>query len=219
MERRQLSETYTGATASDYEDKRSQSGKWQAENDAVRGLLASLPPHSRIVDVPVGTGRFLEMYREAGLAATGVDVSQDMLREAAAKEPPSGSAATLLAASIFALPFPDAHFDAALCVRLLNWLDVPDLRLALAELARVSRTHVIAGIRSNARKPGLLETLFRRRSVAVSGGKRTSKTIVHDKADIADAFRAAGLTIVRQTTVPFGQPGTDYVIHLLKKTP
>ncbi|MGV8839891.1 MAG: class I SAM-dependent methyltransferase [Bauldia sp.] len=214
MERRELSKAYTGAVAADYEDRRSQSGKWQAENETVRGLLADLTRGGSILDVPVGTGRFLGLYREAGLAPVGADVSSDMLREAAkASEAPI----PLLAASIFALPFRSGGFDAALCIRLLNWLSASDLRLAVAELARVSRRHVIVGIRSHARKAGLVDALFGRRSPAPRAAGSTNAITVHDKADIAGAFRAADLAVVRETVVPHGRPGTDYVFYLLRR--
>ncbi len=217
MERRQLSKAYTGATAADYEERRSGSGKWGAENDALRSLLTDIPAGSRILDVPAGTGRFLSMYESAGLKATGADISQDMLREAASKRTALGSAPPLVVASVFALPFRNAGFDATLCIRLLNWLSVADLRVALVELSRVSGQHVIAGIRSAAQKPGLWNTLLGRRSAPMAKSAGTGKTIVHQKSDIADAFRIADLTVVREAVVPHGLAGTEYTFYLLRK--
>lgn len=40
---------------------------------------------------------------------------------------------------------------------------------------------------------------------------------MHEKSLIARGFRDAGLASVRQSLVPHGQAGTDYVFYLLEK--
>ncbi len=93
--------------------------------------------------MPVGTGRFIPHYAQCQFRVTGIDISTDMLKEAEAKAASIGLAMTLKEGSIFALPFADASFDAVVSVRMLNWFEAPQMALALREVSRVTRRHVI----------------------------------------------------------------------------
>jgi SAM-dependent methyltransferase len=87
----------------------------------------------RLLDVGCGTGHTLAALRARGFEAAGVDGSEAMLSEARARNP----GAELRQADVEALPFPDAAFDAALCVEVLRYL--PEPGRCVAELARVLR--------------------------------------------------------------------------------
>lgn len=84
MKIQKLKQAYFGDVAARYDANRA-GAKWRAEQEAVREFLGrireTLGDYS-LVDIPVGTGRFLEFYREFDVAATGLDVSGDMLAEA-----------------------------------------------------------------------------------------------------------------------------------------
>ncbi len=90
-----------------------------------------------VLDVPVGTAYFTRAVASsrAGLVV-GVDIAGGMVRESAAVARREGLAnLRVVQGSIHALPFPDATFPGILCT---NGLQViPDLRGAVAELARV----------------------------------------------------------------------------------
>jgi len=58
------------------------STKWRREQEVVASFLKELPRGAIILDVPVGTGRFIPCYRETALRWYGLDISRDMLREA-----------------------------------------------------------------------------------------------------------------------------------------
>jgi ubiquinone/menaquinone biosynthesis C-methylase UbiE len=96
---------------------------------AVAGGGASL------LELGVGTGRIAIPAAASGAAVTGIDVSREMLRVAAARAADAGVRLDLLLADAQALPFRDRSFGAALAVHVLHLL--PDWRAALAELARV----------------------------------------------------------------------------------
>jgi SAM-dependent methyltransferase len=102
------------------------------EEPAVRGCLAGLPPGS-VLDAACGTGRHAVWLAARGHTVTGVDASPEMLARARAKLPE----ARFELGELTALPLPEASVDAALCA--LALVHVPDLRPALAELARVVR--------------------------------------------------------------------------------
>lgn len=93
-----------------------------AKLDAVRRYLNALPSTSRVLDAGCGEGVLVEEYADR-LNITGVDANY--------------SSARVTHGSLMALPFPDASFDRALCLDVLEHLAYEDQPRALAELFRV----------------------------------------------------------------------------------
>ena len=217
MKSNKLAETYTGNTAERYDEKRSASQKWHEENLVIGSFLSQLPAKSRLLDVPVGTGRFIELYKKHRITATGVDISNDMIGVASAKATQLQAKITLRQGSVLDLKFPDGAFDCAMCVRLMNWLRSEEMDQAIGQLSRVSKKHLILGIRSHGRKSNAFQrfmTLIRQKT---SKSSRKWHAIIHDKAEIDATFQKHALKIVQQQTVPHGREGTDYIFYLLTK--
>jgi len=105
------------------------------EAHAARYLRAAgrIPPGSAVVDAGCGLGYGAEMLAASRHTVIGVDVNDDVIREAAATYP----AARFVAADVLSLPFRDATFDAAVCFEVIE--HVRDPRLLVDELARVLR--------------------------------------------------------------------------------
>jgi len=93
-----------------------------AKLDAVRRYLNALPSTSRVLDAGCGEGVLVEEYADR-LNIIGVDANY--------------SSARVTHGSLMALPFPDASFDCALCLDVLEHLAYEDQPRALAELFRV----------------------------------------------------------------------------------
>ncbi|WP_407822119.1 class I SAM-dependent methyltransferase [Sphingomonas arvum] len=219
-----LSNAYLGPVAGTYVRRRT-GGKWNAENAALGRLLTYVPRGSRSLDAPVGTGRSISFCCERDFDAHGVDISPDMLAEAAATARQLGASISLTQADIRALPFPDNHFDVAICVRFLNWIDQGGLRQVLAELARVSRDKLLVGIRylPPAANAGAGVTGVFRRLMLLAGIARwraSRKGLVnHPHQQVEEAFAELGLKIYVQLTVERRWDGTDYAFFLLLKEP
>jgi SAM-dependent methyltransferase len=88
----------------------------------VRGWLDALPPGVRVLDAGCGEGVLVEEYGSR-LAIEGVDENY--------------SSARVRSASILALPYPDASFDRAMCLDVLEHLTFEDQPRALGELFRI----------------------------------------------------------------------------------
>ncbi|MCC6746601.1 MAG: methyltransferase domain-containing protein [Deltaproteobacteria bacterium] len=91
----------------------------------VRRLLGELPPGTRIADLGCGEGLLVEEYRAKGYDIVGVDAayrSEHVVR-----------------AEITDLPFPSASYDRALCLDVLEHLDLAAQPRAIAEMARILR--------------------------------------------------------------------------------
>lgn len=137
---------YRGQKALSYEADRIGDPQWDLEHRTVAGYLNRVQP-SRVLDVPVGTGRFLPLYAERDCKVIGIDVSDDMLEQAKARAAGSSMTARLEIGDVTNLDFPDASFDLVICVRLLNLLDFDTYQKAIAELARVALGHLVLGLR------------------------------------------------------------------------
>src|SRR5262249_24604865 len=90
----------------------------------------------RILDAGCGNGRYTKfLLREADPDAliTCFDISERMLHRA--RKRIKSERVTHVAADLTRLPYPDSHFDAAVCGWVLEHL--PDPRPGLSELARV----------------------------------------------------------------------------------
>jgi ubiquinone/menaquinone biosynthesis C-methylase UbiE len=85
------------------------------------------------LDVGCGEGRFCRIMQGMGLRTTGLDPTRALLETARARDPDG----TYLEGVGERLPFPDASFD--LTVSYLSLIDMPDIRAAIPEMARVTR--------------------------------------------------------------------------------
>lgn len=144
---------YRAQNAAEYDARRSKREIFRWEQEVIRRLLAPLAPESHVLDVPIGTGRFIPAYLSLGLVVTGLDLSPDMLAEAHRTFEPDTDPVTLLLGSATDLPFPDAHFDAVVSFRFLpGKLTLRQARRALREYARVSRGQVHVLLKIGERK-------------------------------------------------------------------
>jgi ubiquinone/menaquinone biosynthesis C-methylase UbiE len=142
---------YRGTVAAQYDAKRQRQEKWRCENDAVADLLEGAA--GRVLDIPVGTGRFLSLYRGVGLAVIGMDANRDMLAQARKKDRRSD----LRLGDIFAIDLPDKAVETAVCVRLLNLMGEAEMQMALRELQRVASKRIVLSMRTGVvakHKPG-----------------------------------------------------------------
>jgi GAF domain-containing protein len=74
---------YEGDAAEHYDESRKNRTVFNWEEHIVGELLKEAPTGTRVLDVPVGTGRFIPTYVRLGLEVVGLDFSRDMLDEAA----------------------------------------------------------------------------------------------------------------------------------------
>lgn len=143
---------YQGKAARDYEQNRNWKPKWKAENRVIEEMLSKMPNGIRVLDCPVGTGRFLPLYALKQFTVTGIDINEDMLAVAREKGPIEG--VELRRGSIFDLDMPADSFDLALAIRIVNLIKPADMQKALKELQRVTSSEIILNVRTGDVRPG-----------------------------------------------------------------
>lgn len=152
---------FHGAIAAGYDKKREDSPKWKIEQAVIEDMLDDLKQGEWVLDVPCGTGRFFDTYHKKGVIFRGVDLSADMLMQAAHKvvDP---SKARLGIGDVRALGLESKSVDVSVMCRLTRWLSPDECQLAMRELQRVTRRKIIWTARvanhPHARTMALFET-------------------------------------------------------------
>lgn len=184
----ELASKYTGTVAAEYESRRVGSEKWRFEQDAVERMLRAVSPRT-VLDVPVGTGRFIPTYARMGVVATGADVSADMLAVAAEKGP-----CELVQSDVFGMDLGRA-FDCVVCVRFLNWLSIGWVADALATINRHRGRYAILSV-----------------STAPARHTRHTGAIIHGREEFRDVLHAAGMRIASCDSRDFGSGQSNIML-------
>lgn len=140
------SKKYRGRKAETYESVRTKQKRWKIENDVVWDMLRELQPN-RVLDVPVGTGRFIQMYDKLRVQkAIGVDISDEMLEYARVKaERCRHVRVAFLCDDVRAAKIKPV--DVAVCVRFLDLIDERAMRVVLKRLMQIAQQAIICTIR------------------------------------------------------------------------
>lgn len=217
MDIERLRARYRGATATDYESHRRDSEKWQREQDAVADFVERIAAETDdplFLDVPVGTGRFFDIYERNSVAAVGVDISEDMLEEAREKLGDGTAGITLERGDILELSDLNIAPDAVICIRFMNWLDTDDVRTALASIADTGPDHVVVGIRvQNSIRHRLGRGVRRLYHRLLRTGD--SKTTIHDEGRIQAHYTGCGFAVRDRQLVDEGIFGDKYIYWLV----
>ena len=132
-----LGSPYTGRKAKGYLAKREDHRKWMMEQMTVADMLKGAT--GNVLDVAIGTGRFMMIYNTLGLEVTGIDVSTDMMQQITGK-------AELIECSANKIMFSDKKFNTVVCVRLLHLVNEKEMQQIVKELCRVAKDRIILTI-------------------------------------------------------------------------
>jgi SAM-dependent methyltransferase len=172
-----------------------------AKLDAVRRYLNALPPATRVLDAGCGEGILVEEYATR-LDIMGVDANYSSER--------------VTHGSVTALPLPDASFDRALCLDVLEHLSYEDQPQALAELFRILRSggELFVSVPNLAHLQSRIQFLLRGRLI------RTASEIKHPGDRPAFEYlqlaRRAGFTLIARRGI---FPTVPVVTHFVRRHP
>lgn len=183
---------YEGAGALGYEAARRKQAKWQWEDRVVRDVLARYSGEiASVIDAPVGTGRFLSLYR---VPAVGYDVSSDMLT--VARELHADARLERLDLLRDALP---ERADLVVCVRFLNLVDTDAAVLALGKLLDAANKYALFTCRTG--EP-----------------QRIGKVYVHRREAIEDMIEQHGFQVqVLDSRIFPDKVGGEYNMILVRR--
>ena len=207
---------YLGHTAARYDEVRAPKAGTLRDQVTVENYLTKLVPGDSVLDIPAGTGRFIDFCISHGLIYTGVDVSPDMLEVARTKIPAGVTNVELKVADARALPFASDAFDYAIVVKFIKWLPTLDILIeVLGEIGRVTRKEMLVQINVAQKSRPPLATrvgrLFGQLPFAGAFAKRldnsnaTAGARGYSEQELTEAVSAAGLHI--RSVVPRHSPG------------
>jgi SAM-dependent methyltransferase len=130
---------YYGDAARSYDADRCHTMRWAREQQAINDFVFSGP----VLDIPLGTARYAQIYKEKGLDFFGIDISEDMLAVSRKRYPDIKAEK----GNILSLAIEPGRFDTAVCTRLLDWLSPDEMPRAVAALLAICRV-VIVSIRT-----------------------------------------------------------------------
>jgi ubiquinone/menaquinone biosynthesis C-methylase UbiE len=222
---------YFGQTARNYEQDRVTEPIWQIEQNFVSKYISGIPRGNSILDIPVGTGRFIGLYQQAGLMAHCVDISLDMIAEVRTKFGLAIPGSSLSVANAMALPFSDLSFDYLICWRLFHLTPRRLMNRVVKELARVTRRELVFQFFSVAletRNPITRSLTHVARSVlfplvcAKKALMRRNQALpwlhirsfMHYEQDILASFEASNLRLLHSTTIDYydSRPVRVYIL-------
>jgi len=136
---------YSSRGARRYESRR-HGARWAAEARAFEYFYGKVNPRS-VLDCPVGTGRWFDVYRGNGATVHGIDISENMLSEATKKAPPNGRI-RLERADVLDSSGPSPlgrDYDLIVCSRFVYWLRPLELSIMLQKFHATGAPHLLAG--------------------------------------------------------------------------
>jgi len=136
---------YYNDIATNYDKDRIIEPIWNEEQSFISNYISERESGSTILDVPVGTGRFIDIYLKKKMHVIGIDISDDMLSEAQ-KKFENNNLVNLECGDATALSFGDGSVDYVVCWRLVHLLDSENLDLMISELSRVCRKEIVIQI-------------------------------------------------------------------------
>jgi SAM-dependent methyltransferase len=172
-----------------------------AKLEAVRGYLDALPRGSRVLDAGCGEGVLVSEYADR-LEITGVDANYASDR--------------VTHGSVTALPFPDATFDRALCLDVLEHLAFEDQPRALGELHRVLKpsAELLVSVPNLAHLQSRVQFALRGRLI------RTASELKHPgdrpAGEYVELGRRAGFTLLRRAGI---FPTIPVLTHYIRRHP
>jgi len=216
---------YHGKVAQRYEEDRTLEPLWTVEQAYVREWSSRLPVGAVVLDLPVGTGRFLPFYAERGLRVHGIDISSEMIAEARRRHPELAERFALSVGDAERLVLPDQSVDCVVCWRLVHLLPGEVLLRVLREFRRVSRGEIVlealaflpAGRRPPALEPlkRLVRPLWRRlRPRRDATPWSHIGNFDHPEEEIRGIIAGAGLTVRSLVTIGGNAGRPSVVFHL-----
>ena len=214
----ELSQVYKGSFAENYDQRRTQSKNWLAEEAVVVPNLNVIQSGDRVLDMPAGTGRWLKFVKDRGASVIFMDVSADMLGVARNKAEELGfPVETVVADALLLERYPQA--DCLLSTRFFNWIPLDGVRTVLEKAKQAGVKTFIITVRMTRDQDPLLAKLKLRLKYALRDLRRPlglrykSKNHMHREKDLRGLFRDLNLTVEREVPVDhYGARGKVFFV-------
>jgi len=136
--------SYYGKAADNYKKNREFDKTFATEQLLMKGLLRNIANNSKVLDVPFGTGRFVDFYLDKKFDIYGLEISRDMISAAKCALGESFAKCTVVEADATQkFPFDDDFFDLVVSFRFLKFFSYNTAKEILQEIHRVTKSDVL----------------------------------------------------------------------------
>ncbi len=180
--------TYHGENAYNYLNTRLKEKAWHKEQEIMVELLSEIQDNSTVLDVPFGTGRYVNLYLKKNMSIYGLDISIDMLNEAKNILGNSYNQCNVSIGSADYLPYDDESFDLVVCSRFFQHLTLDMALRTLIELKRVAKSKIYLNMRT---KKGFFS--------ALDVDQKLSRKIC--EKDLINIFNTFGLKVLKKRII------------------
>jgi ubiquinone/menaquinone biosynthesis C-methylase UbiE len=134
---------YDKNIAESYEIDRQNERHWNKEDYFLSNYLSNRKIE-KLLDIPVGTGRFFKHYNKIE-TIIGIDISDEMIKKAKEKVSLLGSKSSinLEEGDVLNLRFQNSEFDSIVVFRLLHLMPEDAVKQAIEELCRVANKDIV----------------------------------------------------------------------------
>jgi ubiquinone/menaquinone biosynthesis C-methylase UbiE len=210
---------YDEKIANNYDVDRQEEEHWKLENTYIEKFYKNRQL-STLLDLPVGTGRFLKYYENVN-TLIGIDISDDMLNIAKEKTKSLQSNISLLKGDAFNLNYPDNYFMHTVCFRLLHLIPPEERQKLFNELTRVTSEKIILQVYMNTTVP-LYKKIYHKLSTLFTSSQQNIKPWNHIQSyglhqkDFDHFIHLTNLRIDNKTFLCNYEGGKVYVFELSK---
>lgn len=178
---------YNKTDAINYNNTRENTEAWQKENKTLADFLKNIPNGITVLDVPFGTGRFTNLYRDKQFIIYGLEKSIEMINVAKKN---NQNEIHITCGDAIEIPFENNKFDLVVSVRFLpHIISFGNAKKVIAELSRVSKKYVIVQLGER------LQQDFRRR--LPKDDEKMGCWLYPD--EIEEFLKKVGLRIIRKS--------------------
>ena len=141
-----IGDEYYGDKARNYLDHRDSDTFWNREHEVLSNEFQTLEEckNRKVLDIPFGTGRFVDLYLSHDIKVYGLDSSKDMLNVSKELLKERYEYCSLNVGLSNELPYEDDFFDLLVCFRFIPW--VVSYRQVLLSLEEFHRVLALKGV-------------------------------------------------------------------------
>jgi len=223
IEKAALKKQYQGIKAKNYDSIREITDRHKAEVLIIKEYIFQTKP-KYILDCPCGTMRWIDIYADSNTHVLGLDISEDMIKQAKIKVAAKGleDKISFLQSDIIGndIAILNMNFDMVLCVRFLNWLPMKDVYKVITSLTKHSNSFLILSCTVIHQNKSLLDNIKTKYYLFINNIKnrknKTAKHYIHKEKKLEMFLEFLGWEIVeKKSTKKF--LCTENYLYLLKK--
>ena len=213
---------YYGSNVSNYEEKRNKQEAWHIENELISKLIIEVVNEGEtVLDLPVGTGRWFDLYKDKKLKPICIDISQDMIDYAREKAKVIGIDSKFIVKDVFL----DSKLPVADClvaIRFFNLINLQNLTHILKACDKAGVNKYIFTIRFIKKNANIIKKLQSKKHWLIRNlkdarkKKRKGHYFIHHEEHLINLYNELQLKVKKTLPIEESRGEILQVFYLCK---